>query len=266
MILAMESLCETHNDLNILINDLKLHDMSDFKHQYWVDVYLDITTKFLDLCNAFSSELNRINHYIFGLRSLRHNIHLNSEEQCIEIRSILDSWRQNITVKNQNIEDCGKILVGFVESINFPKVKNFLKAKVFMKAFYPANVLTAYICNVFVTVLSNPDKDLLHISISKQSLWERAFLDLQTAVNAEIRDVFSSDGTMVLRELKCVDAKVKKMYHIIQDGDDLDQESFKDSIVILKEEVEKLDHGLDELSGKIHNFFSVTLQGRKTIG
>lgn len=34
----------------------------------------------------------------------------------------------------------------------------------------------------------------------------------------------------------------------------------------LKEEVEKLDHGLDELSGKIHNFFSLILKGRMTIG
>lgn len=67
MILAMESLCETHNDLNILINDLKVHDTTDDLEHQWIDVYLDITTKLLDLCNAFSSELNRINHCIFGL-------------------------------------------------------------------------------------------------------------------------------------------------------------------------------------------------------
>ncbi|KAL1216618.1 Protein BPS1 [Cardamine amara subsp. amara] len=51
MILAMESLYDTHNDINILITDLKLHDMTDSEHRCWVDVYMDMTVKLLDLCN-----------------------------------------------------------------------------------------------------------------------------------------------------------------------------------------------------------------------
>lgn len=263
MILAMELLYDTHNDINILITDLKLHhDMNVSEHEYWFDVYMDINAKLLDLCNAFSSLLGRMDHCILCLKFLRHKLEIKSEEQCTEIRSTIDSWRKDITAE---IMKCRTVLGRYVESLKFHKVKKSLKAKVFMKAFYAANVLTAYTCSVFVIVFSNSDKDLLPIYVSKQSLWKEDFLNLQTIVNVKIRDLISSDGTMVLKELECVAAKVKKMYLTIQDGDDLVQESSKEYTVEWKEEIEKLDHELDVLSSKIHNLYSITFKGRDTI-
>lgn len=46
-----------------------------------------------------------------------------------------------------------------------------------MKAFYAVNLLTStYICSVFVTILSDSDKNLLHIPVSKNPLWKKDFL------------------------------------------------------------------------------------------
>lgn len=103
MIVAIESLYDTHNDINILITNLNVEDMShmtDPEHRCWVDVYMDITIKLLDLCNAFSSLLSRMKHCNFCLNLFRHKLEMKSEEQCIEIRSTLDSWRKNLTVEN----------------------------------------------------------------------------------------------------------------------------------------------------------------------
>lgn len=257
----MELLYDTHNDINILITDLKLHDMTDWSH-----VYLDITLKFMDLCNAISSLLGCIDHCILRFKVLWHKLEMKSEEEpCNEICSILNSCRKDITAE---IRKYRTVLGRYVESLHFYKVKNFKKAKVLMKAFYAANVLTAYICSVFVTVLPNSNKYVSLINVSKQSLWEKDFLNLQTIVNVKIKDLVSSDRTTtVLKELECVAAKVtKKMCRTIQDGDDvLAQESVEESNGEGKEEIEKLDHELDELSRKICNLFSITLKGRDTI-
>ncbi|KAL9833139.1 hypothetical protein AtNW77_Chr3g0218331 [Arabidopsis thaliana] len=263
MILAMELLYDTHNDINILITDLKLHYMTDSEHGYWFENYMNINTKLLDLCNAFMSLLRHMNHGIVCLKFLRHKLEMKSEDLCTEICSALDSWRENITAE---ISKCREVLGRYVESLNFHKVKNCIKeAKVLMKAFYGANVLTAYICSVFVIVLSNSNKDILPIYVWKQSLWKKDFLDLQTIVNVKTRVNISTDGTMVLQELESVAAKMKKMYLTIQEGDDLVQESFKESIEECKEEVEKLEHGLDEIFRKIGNLSDVTFKGREII-
>ncbi|EOA22470.1 hypothetical protein CARUB_v10003118mg [Capsella rubella] len=261
MIFAMELLYDTHNDINIFITNLKLHDITD-----WSDVYLDITVKFMDFCNAISSLLGCIDHCILRFKVLWHKLEMKSEEeQCNESCSTLNSCRKDITAE---IRKYHTVLGRYVESLNLYRVKNFKKAKVLMKAFYAASVLTAYIYSVFVTVLSNSDKDVFPINVSKQSLWEKDFLNLQTIVNVKIKDLVSSDGTTtVLKELECVIAKVtKKMCRTIQDGDDvLVHESVEESNGEGKEEIEKLDHELDELSRRIRNLFSITLKGRDTI-
>jgi len=40
MILAMELRYDTHNDINIIITDLKLHDMTNSEQEYWFENYI----------------------------------------------------------------------------------------------------------------------------------------------------------------------------------------------------------------------------------
>ncbi|KAJ6679730.1 BPS1-LIKE PROTEIN [Salix purpurea] len=58
MKLAMESLCETHTAIKTLITELEL-PVTEWDAK-WIDVYLDITVKLLDICIAFSSEISRL--------------------------------------------------------------------------------------------------------------------------------------------------------------------------------------------------------------
>ncbi|AEE80214.1 BPS1-like protein [Arabidopsis thaliana] len=201
MILAMELLYDTHNDINILITDLKLHYMTDSEHGYWFENYMNINTKLLDLCNAFMSLLRHMNHGIVCLKFLRHKLEMKSEDLCTEICSALDSWRENITAE---ISKCREVLGRYVESLNFHKClcDSFVE---FRQRYF------AYIC-------------LEAIIVEKRFL---GFADYQ--------------------------------------GDDLVQESFKESIEECKEEVEKLEHGLDEIFRKIGNLSDVTFKGREII-
>ena len=72
MTLAMKSLCESHNDIRTLMTALEL-PVSDWEDK-WIDVYLDISSKLLDICNAFSSELSRLNQQNLPLKCALHNL------------------------------------------------------------------------------------------------------------------------------------------------------------------------------------------------
>ncbi|KHN26929.1 Protein BPS1, chloroplastic [Glycine soja] len=91
MTLAMKSLCESHNDIRTLMTALEL-PVSDWEDK-WIDVYLDISSKLLDICNAFSSELSRLNQGNLPLKCALHNLDSASSKQYLRACSLLDDWR-----------------------------------------------------------------------------------------------------------------------------------------------------------------------------
>nr|AFK34054.1 unknown [Lotus japonicus] len=74
---AMQALCESHNDIKTLIDNLELpvHDWDE----KWIDVYLDISVKLLDVCIAFSSELSRLNQGQLLLQCALHHLDESSQ-------------------------------------------------------------------------------------------------------------------------------------------------------------------------------------------
>ena len=104
MKLAMLSLCETHNDIKTLIAELEL-PVCDWDEK-WTDAYLDISVNLLDICNAFSSEISRLNQGHLLLQCVLHNLDSSSSKQFIKARSSLDAWRQHISSKNPRVENC----------------------------------------------------------------------------------------------------------------------------------------------------------------
>jgi hypothetical protein len=264
MKLAMESLCETHNDIKTLITELEL-PVCDWDEK-WIDVYLDISVNLLDICIAFSSEISRLNQGHLLLQCVLHNLDSTSSKQFIKARSSLDGWRQHISSKNPRVESCCTILNKLVESLDLPKVKNSVKGKVLMRAMYGAKVETVFVCSVFAAAFSGSGKKLLNINVADKYIWAQAFTGLQTSVNGEIRNVFSSERFTVLKELEAVDTSVKKLYPMIQDGvDPVKVEAFQNSVSDLARRAEGLSQGLDLLTKEVDGFFHVVLAGRDTL-
>ncbi|XVF33272.1 hypothetical protein REPUB_Repub17cG0154700 [Reevesia pubescens] len=265
MKLAMESLSEIHCDIKNLITELEL-PVTDWDEK-WIDVYLDISVKLLDISIAFTSELTRLNQGHLLLQCVLHKLESNSPDQFIRACSSLDSWRQHIGSKNPRVETCRPILDNLVESLNLPKVKNSAKGKVLMRAMYGAKVATTYICSVFAAAFSGSAKNLLDLTVPDTLPWAQVFSNVQTTVNAEITNVFSCKEFTVLRELYAVDACVKKLYPLLQDGlGPIEGESsFKNSVSDLRKTAEKLSQGLDNLSKVVDGFFKIVLSGRDAL-
>ncbi|XP_022757432.1 protein BPS1, chloroplastic-like [Durio zibethinus] len=229
MKLAMESVSEIHCDIKNLITELEL-PVTDWDEK-WIDLYLDISVKLLDISIAFTSELARLSQGHLLLQCVLHKLESNSPDQFMRSCSLLDSWRQHIGSKNPRVETCLPILDNLVESLNLPKVKNSAKGKVLMRAMLGAKVATAYICSVFAAAFSGSGKNLLDLTVPDTLPWAQVFSHVQTTVNAEIRNIFSCGKYTVLRELDSVDGSVKKLYPLLQDGlGPIEGESFKNSV------------------------------------
>ncbi|XP_038709646.1 protein BPS1, chloroplastic-like [Tripterygium wilfordii] len=261
---AVESLCETHNDVKTLITDLEL-PVSDWDEK-WRDMYLDISVKLLDICIAFSSELTRLNQGHLLLKWVLHNLKSNTSEQLVRARSSLDSWRQLIRSKNPRVDNCGTILDDLVVSLDLPKAKNSDKGKVLMRAMYGFKAATVFLCSIFAAAFSGSVNKLLDLNVPDTFSWAHTFRDLQMNVNGEIRSILSSGTGTVLKELDAVDVIVKKLYPWIQDGVAHGEiEVFQNSMSELERAAGKLSLGLDVLIMEVDSFFKIVLTGRDAL-
>ncbi|KAL1360498.1 hypothetical protein AAHE18_04G181000 [Arachis hypogaea] len=264
MTLAMQMLSETHNDIKTLIADLDLpvHDWDE----KWIDVYLDISVKLLDICIAFSSELSRLNQGNLLLQCALHNLNSSSPKQFTRAQSSLDGWKKHIDSRNPRIEKCDGILDNLVGSLDLPKVKKSPKGKVLMQAMYGVKVQTVFVCSVFAAAFSGSTKKLIDLDVAEIYTWAPEFKSLQNLVNEEVRVRFSSGRFTVLKELEAVDSAVKELYPIIPDVmEPIETELDLKTVEQLGRVTEKLSEGLDLLAKGVDGFFQVVLSSRDAL-
>ncbi|CAI9101989.1 OLC1v1000170C1 [Oldenlandia corymbosa var. corymbosa] len=258
---AMESLSAIHTDIKELITGLEL-PVGDWDEK-WVDVYLDNSVKLLDLCIAFSSEISRVNQGHLYLKCVVHHSECASSNKFVRACSSLDGWKQHISSKNPRMQSCFTILENLIATLDLPKIKNSSKGKVLMRAMYGVKVATVFVCKVFAAAFSGSAEKFLDLHVPETLLWAEAFNDLQAFVNGEIRSKYFSGKATVLKELEAVDASVKKLYPIVQEGG-VDEE-FKSSSLELGKSAEKLSEGLDSLAKEVDGFFQIVLTGRDAL-
>ncbi|PIN06410.1 hypothetical protein CDL12_21040 [Handroanthus impetiginosus] len=261
---AMESLSGMHADTKVLITALEL-PVCDWDDK-WIDVYLDDSVKLLDICIAFSSEISRLRQGNLFLQSILHNLGSASSNQFVRARSSMDGWRQHVGSKNPRLDKCFSVMDSFAQTLDLPKIKNSSKGKVLMRAMYGVKVVTLFICSIFATAFSGSAKKLMDLEVPETCLWAKAFADLQTFVNTEIRNQFSSGRVTVLKELEGVDKCVENLYPIVVEGvEPVEAGVLKNPPSELEKSAEKFSQGLDLLAKEVDSFFQVVLTGRDAL-
>lgn len=213
---AMELLCQTHTDIKTIITKLEL-PVCDWDDK-WIDAYFDDSVKLLDICNAFSSELTRLNQGNLFLQCALHKMDAHDSERFLKARSSLDGWRRHISSKNPRLGNCFPNLDSLIGTLNRPKVKNSDKGKVLMRTMYGVKVVTVFVSSIFVAAFSSSANKLVDLQGLETCLWADAFTDVQAYINGESRNILSSGRVTVLKELESVDTSVKKLLPMIQEG------------------------------------------------
>ncbi|CAM8980137.1 unnamed protein product [Rhodiola kirilowii] len=264
MQLAMEFLIETHNDIKSLITDLVL-PVCDWDDK-WIDVYLNNSVKLLDICIAFSSEISRLNQGNLMLKCALHNLNSDSSTQFMQARTSIDGWKKYMCVKNPKLENCNTVLGSLVESLDLPKVKNSTKGKVLMRAMYGVKAETVFICGVFTAAFTGSSQKLIDLSIPDTYMWADAFIQTQSIINGEIRDIYSAGRQSALKDLEAVDTIVKKLYPMIEESSSsINAQELKDTVSHLEKKAEDIFKRLDLLTTKVDGFFQTVLTGRDAL-
>ena len=93
-----------------------------------------------------------------------------------------------------------------------------------MHAMYAVKVEAVFICNVFASAFFGSARKLFELNVDDKYMWAQALTGLQTSINSEIRNLYSSGRFIVSKELEAVDTSVKKLYPMIQDGVDFQRD------------------------------------------
>lgn len=261
---AMETLCEIHTDVKTLITTLEL-PVCDWEDK-WLDVYLDDSVKLLDICIAFSSEISQLKQGHLFLQCVLRNFGAAATKQFARACSSLDGWKQHVAKKNPRFDNCFSAMDALAGKLDLPKIKNSAKGKVLMRAMYGVKMVTLLVCSIFAAAFSGSAKKLLDLPVPETCLWAAAFSKLQAFVNTEIRSLYSSGRTTVLKELEAVDTDVKKLYPIVQEGGNaVEAVILESSTSDLGKSAEKLSQGLDLLAKDVDRFFEIVLTGRDAL-
>ncbi|KAL1198134.1 Protein BPS1 [Cardamine amara subsp. amara] len=252
---AMESLCKSHKSIKTLVKNLELPISEDLEENLIYN-YSDVSLKLLELCNAFTSELDRLNHGNLLLKFAFGKLETNNCAEEFQL-SHLDSWNQHMVSKNPRIENCSAVLSGLVESMDHlskkAKKKHSAKGKVLLRALYGVKVKTLYIFGVFAAAFSGSSKSLFYITVTKEMEelpWGQAFMELQNKINPVIKNTLLSERFTVIKDLEVVESGVKKLYTSIQEGlvPTWLVESLKKSVLELSERFDLVSKGTLSLS------------------
>lgn len=264
MKLAMDFLCQTHSDINNLISQLNL-PVCDWEDK-WVDIYLDNSVKLLDICIAFGSELSRLTQGNLYLQLGLHDLKDYPLKPLEKSSSSLNSWRLHISSKNLRLLNCFSILDHLIATLNLPKIKKSTKGKVLMRVIYGVKMLTVFICSVFAAGFMCSSSILVNLHAPAECLWAMAFTDVQSYVNGEIRNSFSSGRVTILKEIEAVDTSIKKLTPVLESvADSSTAEALKKPILELGESVDQLTNGVDLLKKQVDTFFQIVVSGRNAL-
>ncbi|RWW11750.1 hypothetical protein GW17_00024616 [Ensete ventricosum] len=289
---AIKSISEVHTNIKTLIMELQF-PVSEWDEN-WIDMYLDSSVKVLDICNALSAELTRLDQSNLLLRYVLHILDIStsvpSSEQLRRACVSLDDWLKQTNSTSPKLESCHVILQTLQATLCLSKVKNSPKGRVLMRAFYGVEVMTLFTCSVVAALLTGCSKTLMDVHVADGFLWLEAFNNLQALLNEEIRSRMQSGKVRILKEMEALKMSAL-MLRSLTNGIDYKEEPAQLSIDLNKDEMDTprndvdsqgkqrlkecmramtdggkvLGHELDSLSQQVNDLFQVLLTGRDAL-
>lgn len=287
---AMAALSDAHANIKTLTSALQF-PVSDWDEK-WMDMYLDDSVKLLDICNALTAELSRLDQSQLLLKYAFHILASSgaspSAEKLNHVHSSLHDWLQQIRSRSPKLDSCSSLLQELTNTLHVVKVKNSGKEKVLMRALYGVKVISIFVCSVFTAALSGCSKPLMDVHVGGEFMWAGTFNDLQARVNGEIRDLFSLGKSGVLKELEAVNAHAGKLHDLsivlgqmkeeqpstylnddkvptLRKTNPQHEEGWEKSSLDLANSAERFAQELDLLSKQLEEFFHLVLAGRNAL-
>eukprot|EP01018_Ginkgo_biloba_P005845 Gb_09244 [translate_table: standard] len=275
---AMEVLSQTHTDLKILITNLEF-PVTEWDER-WMDEYLDDSIKLLDICNALSANISKLNQDQLLVRYVLHVLDfsggipphdkLSRAKDSLQERIECTKRENEVDLKKKKIQQYVAILQGLTASLELRRAKSSAKGNIFLRVIYGVKATTIFVCGVIASCLSGDLGPMLQLQVPAHLLWSTSFMSLQQEVNEELRSL-SKGSLNLLKELESLDTATRQLYAIVEKvcldkpDESVEAEQMKKAVEELRQSSEILAQGLDPLEKEVNDFFYVILNGRTAL-
>ncbi|KZV57650.1 hypothetical protein F511_03110 [Dorcoceras hygrometricum] len=258
---AIKSLFEIHTDVKALIAALQL----PIRHcdHMWTDVYFDTSNKFLEICTALNNHISQLQDGHFFLNCAM--VELNSGS-FVEAYTSMVEWKQRVDAKNSRVDKGFSALDYHAHVLDRPNIKHSAKEKVLVQATYGVKAVALFLASTFAAAFLGSEKKLMEIQVPETYLWAENFAKLQSFMNTELRNIFSSGRVTVVNERESVDASVEKLFPVLRNGvDSVEAEVLETLKLELEKSSENFSLGLDLLAKELDDLFKDVIRGRNDL-
>lgn len=262
--LAVEFVSTTHAEAQALISKITSGSHDDGSKA----VYLDYSVKLLDICNAISSDLEKLRNrrllMSFVIRLLQV-----SDETAISAPEKLKKACDSITEWNNSTRDVPKRrgfenrdLAAAISKISPPRGKSMSVEKAVLRTIYAVGLVTIFVAGVAVAALHGVS-EIVNVRVPAEFLWADSVNGLESLI-------LRGERKVVLTELDDVATRargVRDLIVAVDLGDDIEAKKLplRNAVKELEASTSVFSEGLDRLSNGVSDMFRNVMSTRNVV-
>lgn len=269
--LAVEFVSTTHAEAQALISRITSGSHDDGSKA----VYLDFSVKLLDICNAISSDLEKLRNrrllmsFVIRLLQVSDETAVPAPEKLKKATDSITEWSTNTRdvpkrrgFENRDPEALIHDLAAAIAKISPPRGKSTSVAKAVLRTIYAVGLVTVFIAGVAVSALHGVS-EVVNVRVPSEFLWADSVNDLESLI-------FTGGRKVVLSELDDVATRasgVRDLIIAVDSGDDVEAKKLplRNAVKELETSTNAFSEGLDRLGNGVSEMFRHVMSTRNVV-
>lgn len=268
---AVEFLSSTHGEAQALISKITSGSSNDGSES----VYLDYSVKLLDICNAISSDLEKLRNRRMLMSFVIRLLQVSAESEILapeKLKKASDSiieWKINTRdvhkrrgFENRDPEVLIRDLAAAIAKIAPPRGKVTSVGKAVLRTIYAVGLVTIFVVGVAVSAL-NGLPEIVSARVPAEFLWADSVNVLQSMI-------FGGKRKVVLRELDDVTTRanvVRDLIVAVDSGENIEAKKLplSNAVKELETSTRVFSEGVDRLSDGVNYMFRDVMSTRNAV-
>ncbi|WOH07462.1 hypothetical protein DCAR_0726892 [Daucus carota subsp. sativus] len=268
---AVEFVSTTHAEAQALISKITSGSHDDGSKA----IYLDYSVKLLDICNAISSDLEKLRHRRLLMSLVVRLLQVSSEsdipapEKLKKASDSITEWNSNKQAapkrrgfENRDPEVLIRDLAAAIAKISPPRGKTTAVGKAVLRTIYAVGLVTIFVAGVAVSALHGVS-EIVNIRVPSEFLWA-------DSVNGLESSIFRGDRKVALTELADVATRatvVRDLIVAVDSGENIEAKKLPlaNAVKELEASTSGFSEGLDRLSNGVSEMFRNVMSTRNVV-
>lgn len=265
--LAVEFVSTTHAEAQALISKITSGSHDDGSKA----VYLDYSVKLLDICNAISSDLEKLRNrrllmsFVIRLLQVSDESPVPAPEKLKKASDSITEWNNSTRdvpkrrgFENRDPEALIRDLAAVISKISPPRGKSTNVGKAVLRTIYAVGLVTIFVAGVAVSALQGVS-EIVNVRVPAEFLWA-------DSVNGLESWIFRGGRKVVLTELDDVATRASGVRDLIVAVDiEAKKLPLRNAVKELETSTNGFSEGLDRLGNGVSDMFRNVMSTRNVV-